>query len=196
MPAFTIFKNEKCLGTVSPDNLEVFNIRLHGDRVTKTFSWLDAYGGARSPDNDTNHLTWLHSIEVDKGDSIKVHFDSQGANTLTPHTFSELFGDTEPESIPYNSADEMYDALRARSKLRDGYRFQMHQPDTERATYATRSEDFGYALSLLWYFKKPEQAKVMLTSTTIDEVQRQENGATHTQFYLALSQYLEVRVDA
>jgi len=91
---------------------------------------------------------------------------------------------------------EMFEELRRKPNLRDGYAFQYHS--TLGTSYAgrTSSEEHGFGFTVLWSSHRPERVSVSLNSYTIDSVEQQTPGHDHVREYLQVGQSVTVEIDA
>jgi hypothetical protein len=198
MPSLTVTLDGNILATVCCDGFDVVTARLSGIRIEDDFANLGVTGGCYPDGGESTYLTWVNELPVQPGQRVGVTLLQDGATSHPGKTIDELYPDEDPTTTPddFNPTDGMFEELRRRPNLRDGYAFQYQS--TLGTSYAgrTSAEEHGFGFTVLWNSHRPERVSVLLNSYTIDSIEQRTPGHDHAREYLQVGQSLIVEIDA
>lgn len=197
MPALAVFIDGAPLVTVCCDGYDVVSVRLSGTRVERELATLDVSGGSYPDGGESIHLIWVSERPLEIGQRVSVAFLDVGATTERGKTIEELFPNDGPcESMDFTPTERMFEELRAKPALRNGYSFEYQPAAGGVYVGRTEPEEHGFGFTVLWNSHRPERASVSLNSYTIDSIQQRTPGHDHAREHIKFGQSVSVRIGA
>jgi hypothetical protein len=198
MPRLTVTLDGEHLATVPCDGFDVVTARISGTRIDEDFANIGVTGGSYPDEGESTYLTWVNELALRPGQQIHVTLLEAGTASHAGKTLEELFPEEEFEATPdkFKPTHEMFDELRARPKLREGYAFHYHSTLGTQCTGRTGPEDHGVAFSVLWNSHCPECIGISINTYTIDSIEQRTSGTDHVREYLQIGQSATFQVDA
>lgn len=198
MPCLTVTLDGELLAAVPCDGFDVVTARISGTRIDKEFVSIGVTGGSYPDEGESTHLTWVNELALQPGQQVHVTLLEAGAASHAGKTLEELFPKEELEAAPgdFKPTHEMFEELRARPKLREGYAFQYHSTLGTQSTGRTKPEEHGIAFSVLWNSHRPERVGVSINAYTIDSIEQRTSGTDYVREYLQIGQSATVKIDA
>jgi len=196
MPGFVVSLNGKFLVAVSTEGLNVLSVRVHGDLISPEFALIYVSGGHYGDETNNKHLIWLNDQEIGPGDEVEVEFREETSTSTPGKTIEELYPDDVPKMRPWQSIEEIFKDLAKKPKVREKFVFQVEPPSTEAINSCTEPNDHSFGFSILWDWTRPNDARVSLSSNTLDSIERRQDGTEHARFRLQFGQRVNLRVSA
>lgn len=198
MPCLTVTLDGNLLAAVPCDGFDVVTARISGTRIDEDFVNIGVTGGSYPDEGESTYLTWVNEVALKPGQQVHITLLETGVASHAGKTLEELFPEEELEAAPddFKPTHEMFEELRARPKLREGYAFLYHSTLGTQCTGRTRPEDHGIAFSALWNCHRPERIGVSINTYTIDSVEQRNSGTDHVREYLQIGQSATVQIDA
>jgi hypothetical protein len=196
MPGFGISLNGKTVVTVSTEGMNVFSVRVGGDVISLELASLDVSGGYYGDDSENTHFIWLSEQEISAGDEVEVVFLQEASTSQAGKTIEELHPDEQVQCGPPIPIDMIFRHLAGRPKLREHFAFSLVPPSGEVITAQTEQDDHSFGFSVLWNWTRPEEARVSLSSTSLENIEKRQSGADHARFKLHFGERVRLRVSA
>jgi hypothetical protein len=198
MPTFTASLNGALLAQVCTDGFEVMSVSVQGTCVEEELAELLMTGGKYPEHGESIYLTWVNSVPLQAGDLVEVTIQDEGETSYAGKTLAELFPEEAEscEEMNFTPTPELFAELRARPRLRQGFRFQL---ETSRGTTyvgETSEPEHGFGFSVLWNSHRPRRASMSLHSYTIDSMEHRGPMRDHVREYLEPFTSVRFRVDA
>jgi hypothetical protein len=172
MPAFSVAIDGKSIATVCMDEYNVIDVRVGGTQLDEDIARLELSGGSFPEQGKSTHLTWVNELPLRAGQVVTISFLEHAQTSHAGKTTEELFPDDasfkETSFKPYS---EIISELRAKPKLHSTYSFRLESSTGTVFEGETKSDDFGFALSVLWDWLSPARAKVSLHTYTLDSLE-------------------------
>jgi hypothetical protein len=198
VPALSISLDEVVLATVSCVGLDVVAASVSGTRIDEEFATLGFTGGSYPGNGESAHFIWVNEVALLPGQRVGVSFLREASTSHQGLTIDELFPDGESTDgrERFEPTPEMFDDLRGREKLREGYL--LHYASTPGTAYAGRtSEDkHGFGLTVLWNSFRPERVSVSLHSYALHSVEKCSPGQYHVQEHLQVGHSVSLEIKA
>lgn len=192
-PGIKISLNGTELVTISSDGLNILTVRATGDRISPEFASLDVSGGQYGGEDHT-HLIWVPNCVLVPGDEIAVSLLEDATTSCLGKTIDELFPDDKEPFGPWQPIEKLFQDIAQRPHLRERFSFVVTPPSGQSIHSETLSNDHSFGFSVTWVWLHPEQARVSLSSNTIEGIAKREGGSTHAEFRLHCGQRVEFRV--
>jgi hypothetical protein len=194
MAGLIVAINGKPLASVSDAGLNILTVQVHGDVLGEELSVLDVHGGLYGHGDADKHLIWVNGHEVSADDEVEIAFRDQVSTSDAGKTIEELYPESNNQEGAEQSIEDLASDLSQRPKLRDRFTFELLPPGADMIRASTETDDFSYHLSAMWNWKKPDQAKVSLTSNSIEKIARREDGSRHAAFVLRFGEKTTFRI--
>lgn len=188
--------NGERMASVSNDGLNIITAQIHGDVIGDEVSAMDVHGGLYGHDDEDKHLIWLSDHEISAGDEVEISFVENVTTSHAGKTIEELHPEPVEENSAGQSMDDLVEELSSRPKTRERFAFELTLPNGDVVQAKTAPEEFSYHLSVMWRWAKPENARVSLSSNSLEKIARREDGTRHATFELSLGQKIAFRVQA
>ena len=188
MTGIKVAVNGKQLAAVASDGFNIITVQVHGDVKGEELATIDVFGGLYEGKEIDCHLIWVNDHEIKAGDEVEISFCESVETSHQGKTIEELHPETEQQIKPQQSMEEMFSEIANMPKLREGFRFELVSPSGEVAQSSTVPEEYSFHFSAMWRWVKPDEARVSLTSNTLDGIERQENGRKHVGYAMQYGQ--------
>jgi hypothetical protein len=195
MPGLAVSLNGRKLAVVSTEAANILSVRVHGDVIGPEFANVDVSGGLYGEGEKSVHLTWVNEQEIAPGDEIEVVFLESASTSHAGKTIEELYPAEDEPMGPWPPLDIAFREIAKQPKVRDGFRFRVVPPTGEPTECRMGPNDHLFGFSVLWNWTRPERARVSLSSSTLDEVERRAGGTDYANFILQFGQAVKLRVD-
>lgn len=172
MPAIEIMLDGVTVVTVCTDGLTMLSARVSGMLTRDVIASLYVAGGNYSQSGSSTYLTWIADTPLQAGQRIRVLFHQHGQSSHPGKTIDELYPDEPPiAQTDFTPTAEMFRKLRALPKVRE--KFALDLSSSSRAFFRgeTMAGEDSFALSILWDFAHPEQARVSLHSHSLNRLE-------------------------
>lgn len=194
MAGLIVAINGTPLASVADAGLNILTVQVHGDVLGEEISALDVHGGLYGHGDADKHVIWVNGHEILVADEVEIAFRDQVSTSHPGKTIEELYPESSNQESPEQSIEDLAKDLSKRPKLRDRFAFELLPPDGDMIRASTDIDDFSYHLSAMWNWKKPDQARVSLTSNSIEKIARREDGSRHAAFVLRFGEKFTFRV--
>jgi len=145
MPSLRVDLNGQCLTEVNVAGLDMLTVDVSGARVDAELAKLTVTGGTYPKDSAPTFLIWLDdSVALEEGDRLEVSFNESGHTSRAGKTIDELYPDEPEAPEEANVLDllpQVIEELRAKPYVREGYRFAMESPRSERYSDTTPARE-------------------------------------------------------
>ena len=198
MPSLTASVNGSLLAQVRTDGYDVMSVAVQGTCVDPEFAELMMTGGKYPDEGESTYLTWINSIPLKPGDVVEVTIQEEGHTSYEGKAIDELFPD-EAETgaeIDFRPTTEMFTELRAKHRVRSGYRFELATSTGKTYVGRTEGTEHGFGFTVLWNSQRPERASLSLHSYTIGSMEHQQPMRDHVREYITPFTSVRLRVDA
>lgn len=194
MTGFRVTINGEPLAAVSNDGLNIICVQVHGDVIGEELASVDVYGGNSESGGNDKHLIWVSRRELSKDDEVEIAFVEDVSTSHPGKTIEELHPDSENQDKPSQSIQEMYAELAAQPKSREKHTFELTLPDGEAIQKSTSNEDHSFRFSAIWRSYKPDEARISLTSNTLERIVNREEGSNHASLKLGHGQKVRLQI--
>lgn len=196
MPGLAVSHNGQNLVTISTEGLNVVVVRVQGDRIGPEFASIQAIGGRYGEEKDNKHLIWVDEHQIAQGDEVGVEFLEEVTTSHPGKTIDELYPDDDNQTGPQQSVEEIFQDLARKPNVRERFTFRVVPPSGEVINACTEPNDHSFGFCVLWDWTRPDEARVSLTSDSLEGIEKKQAGANHSQFRLQFSQVVKLRVSA
>jgi hypothetical protein len=197
MPAIAVSVDGIPVATVCTEGYDVLTVRVGGTRINDEFAELDVSGGSHPDQGESTYLTWVNSVALKPGQTIRVALLESGATSHAGKTIKELFPEEEIPSAPdFMPTPEVFDNIRAMPRLRDGYSFRFGITGGMSFTGHTAPEEHGFGFTVLWNSRRPERASVSLHSYTLEGLEQQSPMRDYVQEHIHFGQEVSFELNA
>lgn len=196
MAGLMVAVNGKSLASVSDAGLNIIAVQIHGDVIGMEFAVVEVFGGLYGQGDSDKHLIWVADYDISQNDEVKITFDEAVSTSQTGRTIEELHPESSSNAEYGQSIDDLYEDLSARPKVRERFTFDLVLPDGEVIRTSTGPDDYSFHLSAMWRWIKPTEARVSLTSNTLERIVRREGGSEHAKLALQFGQSVKLRIGA
>jgi hypothetical protein len=191
MPALAVSVDGEELATVATAGISMMRLGVHASRWGTDAAILDMSGGNYG-DGASRHLTWIDLRPLKPGQVLKVACVADEQTNPAGKTFAELYPHEPPSTrTDFTPTEAMFEELRARPLLYDGYTFRLATSAGMEYTGHTREDEYGFSLSVLWTaLNRPECARFSLRSNTLEQLRTRAPARDHVRGDLWLGQSL------
>lgn len=186
MPSLSVHVDGALLARVRTDSYEVLQVQVHGARIEEEFAMVEMSGGSYPEGKESTYHIWVNSVPLQAGQEVEVVFDADGETSHPGRTIDQLFpgetGNSQPED--FRPTSEMFEALRAKPILREGYSLTLFGPDGVVFDGHTDSTTHGFGFSVVWNSFYPERANLSLHSYTLDNLKQGTPFSDHVCEYI------------
>ncbi|MBX3678494.1 MAG: hypothetical protein KF853_15880 [Rhodocyclaceae bacterium] len=194
-PGLAISLNGKELVTISSDGFNILGVRVFGDRISPEFANLDISGGLYGEGEDQKHQIWEPDRVISPGDEIAVTLLEDSTTSSPGRTIDELYPEGKEPHGPWQPIEQVFHDLAQRPLVRERFAFIVTPPSGPSIHAQTLPDDHSFGFSITWVWLHPEQARVSLSSNTLEGIAKREGGSTHAEFRLQYGQRVKFRVD-
>jgi hypothetical protein len=195
-PGLAVSLNGEHLVTVAVDDLNILDVRVHGDVVSEEFATLDVTGSKHPNGAQSTFLIWIGDRVLQPGSEVEVSFLESTATSYAGKPIDEFYPEEEPPTGSWQPTDAMFDELGKRPRVRERFRFEVLPTSSHAITAVTAAEDHSFGFSVSWNSFHPERARISLSSTTLQSIRDRANGTSHAELRMSPNQRVKVRVDA
>ncbi len=182
MPAIRTLIDGVTLATVSTEGYSVISVRVSGTRIEKELATIEVTGGVFSENEDFKYLIWATDLALQPNQTVTVQFLSEGKESHPGKTIDEQYpNEAESDEDNFEPTAEMFAALRTMPTFRETYAFRLEAPKGQTVRISTKSDDRGFAFSVVWNSFHPERAQMSLHSYTIESMEARSNGDYHAE---------------
>lgn len=186
--------NGKQLAAIASDGFNIITVQVHGDVKGEELATIDVFGGLYEGKETDCHLIWVNDYEIKAGDEVVISFCESLEMSHQGKTIEELHSETEQQIESQQSTEEMFSEIANIPKLREGFTFDLVSPSGEVAQSSTNPEEYSFLFSAMWRWIKPDEARVSLTSNTLEGIERQQSGRKHVGYAMQYGQGVKFRV--
>lgn len=185
------------VATVCTESYDVLTVRVGGTRIDDEFAELDVSGGTYPDQGESTYLTWVNSVALEPGQTIRIALLENGATSHPGKTIDELFPEEERATTSdFKPTPELFEEIRALPRLRAGYSFRFHATGGKSFTGQTAPEEHGFGFTVLWNSRHPERASVSLHSYTLDGLEQRGPMNDHVREHIHFGQEVSFELDA
>ena len=194
MAGFRVTINGKQLASVSNDGLNIIVVQVHGDVIGEELASLDVYGGNYGSDEADKHLIWISDHEISSTDELEIAFGEDVSTSHPGKTIEELHPNFERRDQSSQSIEDMFEELSARPKLREKHTFELVSPNGDLIRKCTNHDDYSFHFSAMWRWIKADEARISLTSNSMERIAKREDGSNHATLKLQFGQKMKLRI--
>lgn len=194
MAGFLVTVNGKQLVSVSNEGLNIFTVQIHGDVIGEELATIEVFGGHYGDGESDKHLIWVDDYEITAKDEVEVIFCKNIDTSHPGKTIEELHPEAENQSGPWQPIEEISKDLAKQPRLRDKLTVELVPPHGESIRASTADDEYGFHFIAMWRWLKPEEARVSLTSNSLEGIAKQVAGLKHAGFSLQFGQGVKLRV--
>lgn len=152
------------------------------------------FGGLYEGKETDSHLIWVNDYEITSGDEVEITFLEDIDTSHRGKTIEELHPETEQQMGPWQPMEEIFKDLSTKPKLRDKFSFEVAPSHGETIHACTDPNDYMFHLSAMWKWLNPGEARVSLTSNTLEGIEKRANGEKLAGLSLQFGQGVKLRV--
>lgn len=194
MAGFKVAVNGMQLAAVASDGFNIITVQVHGDIKGEELATVDVFGGLYEGKETDSHLIWVSDHEVAAGDVVEITFCENLETSHQGKTIEELHPETERQKGPQQSMEELISDIAKMPKQREGVIFELVSPSGEVAQSSLDPEEYSFNFCAMWRWVKPDEARVSLTSNTLEGIERRESGRKHVGYTIQFGQGAKFRV--
>ncbi len=97
-------------------------------------------------------------------------------------TIEELHPEAGEQMRLWRPMEEIFKDLVKESRLREKLHFELAPSHEENIHSSTGPNEYMFHFSAMWKWTKPEEARVSLTSNTLEGIEKRTNGEKHAGF--------------
>ena len=203
MPGFRLRIDGEEIVAVSTDTLNVLSVGVRGDVVGPELASIDVSGGNYGGTSASTHLIWVDNREVTNQNHIEIEFLETISNSTPGRTVEELYCGSVGRERTLLDAPDLADQLRTiggdlkqRPRSREAFWLHLARGNGEPLTFRSNPGDFSFSLTAMWRWTRPTTASLWLSTTTIDNIVRQQNGASLVSQDLSFNEKIGFSVNA
>ena len=215
MPALCVSVDGQPVATVAFDDNTLITISLFGNRSHDEFAVLGMHGGCYGAGQPTRHLIWIAERRIEPGQVVEVAYVADAPTSHKGMTIDEAYPD-EPatevagtgvaqsdkagktdktEKSDFTITEAMFEALRARPLLRDGYAFELAPSAGAVVSGRTENDEISFGLNIMWAaLHRPDSVRYSLGTNTLDNVHTRAPARAHAQSWLQTGNTLRFQV--
>lgn len=195
MPALSVSVDGQELATVNTSGLTMLAFHLFGNRSNAELALLDMNGGCYGAEKKS-HLIWISNRRLEAGQAVVVSLVADAPTSHAGKTIDQLFPDEAPcEKTDFTPSAAMFDELRKREMLRDGYAFSLASPAGPLYAGRTEGEEDQFGLNVVWTaLHRPDSARFSLGTTTLENVRTRSPSRQHVHDWLRIGDSLRFEV--
>jgi hypothetical protein len=194
MPGLRVTVNGKQLASVSNEGLNIITVQINGDVIGEELAVIEMFGGLYEGKDTDSHLIWVSDYEITSDDEVEISFLENIDTSHRGKTIEELHPETGQQMGPWQPMEEIFKDLSTKPKLRDKFSFELIPSHGETIHSSTDPNEYMFHLVAMWKWLKPDEARISLTSNTLDGIEKRENGEEHARFTLQFGQGVKLRV--
>jgi hypothetical protein len=167
------------------DGFDLVCVGIGSTRVDQELATVHV-SSSRYPDQgESTYLIWAEEA-LSPGQTVSVTFEEAGPPVGTGKTIDELHPDDAGSADSNNEADfkltpAMMQELRAKTKVRAAWRFELRGPDDNRHNSQTREAEHGFGFNVLWNVHRPDRASFSLHSYDLKSLEQRTPMRDHVR---------------
>lgn len=194
MAGLLVTVNGTTLASVSNAGLNIIAVQVHGDVIGEEIATIEVFGGLYGHGDADKHLIWVSDHEISRDDEVEIAFGEKVSTSHPGKTIEELHPESGRQDGPGQSMDDLFEELSSRPRVREKFTFELVQPDGEMIRTSTDPTDYSFHFSAMWKWTKPDEARVSLSSNTLEKIGKREDGSNHAAFRLQFGQITTLRI--
>ncbi|MGI9319821.1 MAG: hypothetical protein ACR2O5_00265 [Thiogranum sp.] len=194
MAGFRVTVNGKELASVSSEERNIVTVQIHGDVIGEELAVIDVFGGLYEGNETDSHFIWVNDHEISSGDEVEITFCDDIGTSHRGKTIEELHPETEQQMGPWQPMEEIFKDLVKKPRLRKRFSFELVPSKGEPIHSSTGPNEYMFHCTAMWKWTKPEEARVSLTSNTLEGIEERTDGVKHAGFSLQYGQGVKLRV--
>ena len=194
MAGFRVNVNGDQLASVSNEELNILAVQIYGDVVGKELATIDVYGGNYGNNEEDTHLIWVKDHEIKSGDEVEIIFHENTATSHLGKPIKEFYPSSELKIEPQQPMDELFNDLWELPRLRDNIAIELDVPNSSTIHSSTGIDEYGFSFIAMWKWTKPDEARISLTSNSLEGIEKREGGKKHAGLSLLFEQGVNFRV--
>ena len=194
MAGLMVAVNGKSLASVSDEGLNIIAVQVHGDVVGEELAVIEVFGGLYGQGDADKHLIWIADHELSQDDEVGITFFEEISTSHKGKTIEELHPNSISNAKSGQTMDDLFEEISALPKVRERFTFVLVPPEGEMVRTSTGPEDYSFHLTAMWRWIKPSEARVSLTSNTLEKISKRESGSDHAAFALQFGQSVKLRI--
>lgn len=206
MPGFSLSLNSKPLLNVATDNLEILDVSVRGDLGNPGVSYIEVRGSGYAQDKSNSHLIWLHEKAMRSDDELSVEFVDNVESPEVGKDSRELYNDDnasptlsgaegqglEEPALSILGADSE-PTLGQGNDPHARLHFKIDSSCNAPIEAHSKDEDSHLFFHVVWNWKNPVHAQVLLHTHTIDTIRNFKPGNEHANFTIPVGNKLKFR---
>ena len=194
MAGFQVTVNGRHLASVSNEDLNIIAVNVHGDVIGEELATVEVFGGNYGNGEADKHLIWVSDHEISTDDEVEIVFREDVSTSPPGKTIEELYPEAENQDGSRQSMEDLFKELATRPKLREKHTFELVLPDGDLIRTSTGHDDYSFHFGAMWKWTKPDEARVSLSSNTLEKIAKREDGSNHAMFKMQFGQKVKLRV--
>lgn len=179
MCGLRVLLNNRELAAVSNQNRNIISAYVSGDVIGPELATLHLIGGYYGDPEVTTHRIWIDNHVITEGDEIEIQFlesVSTSGSGLSLEEHAEAHA--KDESPEETDNEDIHTWLARQPKVRERFSFELKM--TNSAVIKTENEpsDFSFHFGVMWKWTNPNEARVHLSSTSLENMKLQKSGTT------------------
>jgi hypothetical protein len=198
MPVLSVFVDRVPLCTVRTDGLDMLNVGISGSKIDEAFATLEVSGGTDPESGESTYLIWLDAFALQPGQCVRVEISDHGSTSAPGKTIDECFPEA-PEQQPQGpprSREQLVNALRARSHVREQYAIKIKSSSGARQIANVGDNEHGFGASFVWNYVRPARVSASVHTYSLEQMAKDEDFTSHFHERLEPEAWVEVTIDA
>lgn len=188
MPNLSIAVNGTRIATLGLERMQIVDVSVHGGLDCEQKATLSATGGNYA-DGDCGHLIWIDERAILPGEVVSVSLDENCNVGDQGKTIKALFPEEDAvTSHDFKLSEEMTAQIRALPRRHEQFLVQVESSVAQKAKAASDELNTNFMFGVVWNWRLPNQARVRLTTSCLDDVLARTGGNRHLQMTLALGE--------
>jgi len=181
---------------MSTEGLDIVSVRVHGDCIGPELATLSASGGHFGNEKDEKYLIWLNEQEIVEGDAVEIAFHEKTDTSDPGQTIQDLYPNETSQFRPDQSIEKTISELALMPRIRKHFLFHVETSMDETIHAQTGTNEHSFGFSVVWHWRRPDVAKVSLTSNSLEGIRNRKDGSEHARFRLRYGQRTRLTVSA
>ena len=194
MAGFQVTINGRQLASVSNEGLNIIQVLVHGDVIGEELATVEIFGGNYGNGESDKHLIWVSDHEISTDDEVEIEFREEVFTSHPGKTIEELHPEAENQDGSRQSMEDLFKELATRPKLREKHTFELVLPDGDLIRTSTGHDGYSFHFGAMWKWTKPDEARVSLSSNTLEKIAKREDGSNHATFKIQFGQCVKLCV--
>ncbi len=195
MSGLRFLLNNRELASVSNRKRNIISAYVSGDIVGPELATAHLIGGYYGEHQDTSHRIWLDGLVLTESDEIEIQFlktiSTSGSGMSIEEHAKAHAKDEETEEV---DDEDMHTWLVQQPKVRECFSFELEVPSCDLIKTKSATDDFSFYFGVMWKWTNPDEARVHLSSTSLENMKQKKAGKTHSKLKLHPGQGVKFRV--